>query len=78
VTGTDVCMVTWYNQPYLKEQLKSGLEYSFYGKISKKGGQIEMNSPVFDKKGEKKNTRKDNTYLSTYIWSISKSNKKNY
>ena len=33
---TDVCEITWYNQPYLKERFKIGEEYSFFGKISKK------------------------------------------
>ena len=55
--GTDVCVITWYNQPYLRNQIKSGLEYSFFGKISKKAGHIEMNSPVFDREGKNDNTR---------------------
>lgn len=55
---TDSCEVVWYNQPYLKQNFKIGEEYSFYGKISKKIGHIEMISPVFDKEGESKNTGK--------------------
>ncbi len=67
MTGTDSCEITWYNQPYLKEQLKAGNKYSFFGKISKTGGHLEMNSPVFDKDGESNNTRKNYSYLSTHI-----------
>ena len=33
-------------------------KYRFYGKVTKKPGQIEMASPVFDKEGEQKNTGK--------------------
>lgn len=25
--------ITWFNQPYIKKQLKVGMEYSFYGKV---------------------------------------------
>lgn len=52
------CTVTWFNQPYLKKIFKVGERYSFYGKISKKGTRVEMNSPVFDKEQNKKNTGK--------------------
>lgn len=52
------CTVTWFNQPYLKKIFKVGERYSFYGKISKKGTRVEMNSPVFDKEQNQKNTGK--------------------
>ena len=55
---TDVCEITWFNQPYLKQNFHVGEEYSFFGKISKKLGHIQMNSPTFDKEGENKNTGK--------------------
>jgi ATP-dependent DNA helicase RecG len=42
------CTMTWYNQPYLKRMFTVGNEYSFYGKVSKKGSRVEMASPVFD------------------------------
>ena len=45
---TGPCTITWYNQPYLKKMFTVGNEYSFYGKISKKGNRVEMNSPVYD------------------------------
>lgn len=76
--NTDACEITWYNQQYLKNQFHMGEEYSFFGKISKKSGHIEMLSPVFDKEGIKNNTRKNYTNLSTNIQNISKSNEKSY
>ena len=55
---TGPCTITWYNQPYLKKFFIVGNEYSFYGKISKKGNRVEMNSPVFDNIETQKNTGK--------------------
>ena len=52
------CTITWYNQPYLKKMFSVGNKYSFFGKISKKGTRVEMNSPVFDSEERKKNTGK--------------------
>ena len=45
-TGTLV--TTWYNQSYIKDKFRIGEGYNFYGKISKKYGAIEMNSPEFE------------------------------
>lgn len=53
---TGVCQITWFNQPYLKGMFRPGEYYKFYGKVSKKGNKIEMNSPVYDKAEEVKNT----------------------
>lgn len=55
---TGPCTITWYNQPYLKKMFIVGNEYSFYGKISKKGNRVEMNSPVYDSAEKQKNTGK--------------------
>lgn len=55
---TDVCEITWYNQPYLKNRFKVGNEYSFFGKVTKKAGHAQMISPVFDGEGLKNNTGK--------------------
>ena len=52
------CTITWFNQPYLKRAFSVGNKYSFYGKISKKGTRVEMNSPVFDSEEKQKNTGK--------------------
>lgn len=53
---TGVCQITWFNQPYVKQLFKPGVYYKFYGKVSIKGGRIEMNNPVYDKGDSFKNT----------------------
>ena len=55
-TGT--CQITWFNQKYIKNQFKLGQTYKFYGKVQKRIGFIEMNSPVFDIETTNKNTGK--------------------
>lgn len=55
-TGT--CILTWFNQKYLKNKFVLGQKYKFYGKVSVKYGKIEMNSPVFDTEETNKNTGK--------------------
>ena len=55
-TGT--CLLTWFNQSYLKNKFVIGEKYKFYGKVSVQYGRIEMNSPVFDTEETTKNTGK--------------------
>lgn len=55
---TGDCVLTWFNQTYLKNKFKVGERYQFYGKVSIKYGRIEMARPVFDKEGLNKNTGK--------------------
>lgn len=55
-TGT--CLLTWFNQSYLKNKFVLGQKYKFYGKVSMQYGKIEMNSPVYDKEETNKNTGK--------------------
>ena len=55
---TGDCVLTWFNQTYLKNKFKVGERYQFYGKVSIKYGRIEMTRPVFDKDGLSKNTGK--------------------
>jgi len=55
-TGT--CLLTWFNQSYLKNKFTLGEKYKFYGKVSVKYGKIEMNSPVYDTEETTKNTGK--------------------
>ena len=64
---TGMMQITWFNQPYIKQLIKPGTEYRFFGKVSKKGSKIEMNSPVFDQIDQSKNTGKIiPIYPSTY------------
>ncbi len=53
---TDTCVITWFNQPYLRSQIKRGETYRFYGKMTIKSGVHEMMSPVFDKENQENNT----------------------
>ena len=55
---TGICHITWFNQRYLKNQFKLGSTYKFYGRVQKRIGYIEMNSPVFDLESTNKNTGK--------------------
>ena len=55
---TGMCEVTWFNQRYLKNRFKLGETYKFFGKVKKRIGFIEMNSPVFDNIDTNKNTGK--------------------
>lgn len=55
-TGT--CDIVWYNQVYLKDKLKLGKNYKFYGKISKKYNKAEMLSPIIEEVERNKNTGK--------------------
>ncbi len=45
---TGNCTVTWFNQPYIKTQIKKGEAYRFFGKMTIKNGVKELNSPVFE------------------------------
>lgn len=55
---TDSAILTWYNQSYLKSKFTLGETYSFFGKVTKKNGNVEMMSPTFDEEGKNKNTGK--------------------
>lgn len=50
------CVITWFNQKYLKGKFTIGETYTFYGKIINKGGTFEMSSPVYEEEGVDKNT----------------------
>ncbi len=55
---TASCVITWFNQKYLKDKFTPGNTYTFFGKIDNKMGNFEMKSPVFDEDGIDKNTGK--------------------
>ena len=40
--GTENIIVTWFNQPYIKNEIKRGETYRFYGKVTIKNGEREM------------------------------------
>ena len=53
---TGDAIITWFNQPYLRDTFKIGEKYKFFGKVNKKTGKIMFNSPVFDKGDKIQNT----------------------
>ena len=53
---TGSATITWFNQTYLKSKFKVGDKYKFFGKVSKKGGKVMFNSPVFDVDEKTQNT----------------------
>ena len=55
---SDICTITWFNQPYISKQIKRGDKYRFFGKMTTKNGLKEMNSPVFDPIEKNNNTGK--------------------
>lgn len=55
---TDVCQITWFNQPYLKDRFQLGENYTFFGGIQKKYNKINLISPVYDAEETAKNTKK--------------------
>lgn len=50
--------IDWYNQTYLKNNFVLNKRYSFYGKVSRRGPKITMQSPVYEIDGANKNTGK--------------------
>lgn len=52
------CILTWFNQKYLKNKFIMGKKYKFYGKVAVKYGKIEINSPVYEEEEASKNTGK--------------------
>ena len=55
---TGSCLLTWYNQSYLKNTFRQDTRYNFYGKVSNKFAKVEMTSPVYEPANSNKNTGK--------------------
>ena len=65
--NTGRCTITWFNQTYIKQQIKRGQTYRFFGKIVNEFNHVEMRTPVFDEIGKNKNIgRIMPIYPSTY------------
>ncbi len=70
--GTGFLEIVWFNQPYLKNTIKYKSEYIFTGKIIKKYGRIQMETPdyeIIDNKELLSNGRIVPIYASTYKFS---------
>ncbi len=64
---TGRCTVTWFNQTYVKQHIKRGETYRFFGKVTNEFNHIEMKSPVYEEVGSTKKTGKVMpVYPSTY------------
>lgn len=46
--GTGACTVTFFNQNYIRSAFTVGASYRFYGKVSRRGKHVELNSPVYE------------------------------
>lgn len=44
--GNEVMAATWFNMPFLKNQLRSGVPYIFRGRIKTKGNRLLMEQPA--------------------------------
>ena len=47
--GSAFLSLTWFNQDYIKNSLKMGEEYIFFGKVKRTGMRVEMQNPVIEK-----------------------------
>ena len=64
---TGRCTLTWFNQTYIKQHIKRGETYKFFGKVTNELNHFEIRNPVFDKIENSKNTGKIMpVYPSTY------------
>lgn len=50
VAGDDsgIMNLVWFNQNYIRDRIKKGNRYIFYGKVKKRGSYIEITNPVFE------------------------------
>ena len=55
---TGSMLLTWYNQSYLKNVFKQNQRYKFFGKVLRKYGTPEMQSPVYEQEDSSRNTGK--------------------
>lgn len=46
--GTEIMEIVWYNKPYLKNSIKKNEKYIFTGKVIKKFGRLQMESPEYE------------------------------
>ena len=56
--NTGRCTITWFNKTYIKQHIKKGETYKFFGKAINEFNHFEMRNPVFDKIDSSKNTGK--------------------
>ncbi|MDR3311074.1 MAG: ATP-dependent DNA helicase RecG [Oscillospiraceae bacterium] len=49
---TGVIDFAFFNQPYVRDNIKAGGEYVFFGKAEVSGTSVRMTNPVYEKRGE--------------------------
>ena len=52
VDHTGVLNITFFNQSYVRDSLKPGVSYVFYGKVEEMGRSRSMTNPVFEREGD--------------------------
>ncbi len=45
---TGIVTLTWFNQDYIKDYIRKGMVYVFFGKVKKRGSHIEMTNPIYE------------------------------
>lgn len=58
VDSTGMVSLTWFNTPYIKNMLKSGGTYTFFGQIKRNVNRIEIVNPIVEECGAGKNIGK--------------------
>ncbi len=48
VDDTGKCTITFFNQPYVRDVLREGAYFRFYGRVKKTGRSITLATPVFE------------------------------
>lgn len=43
-----IVTLTWFNQDYIRDKIRKGEVYVFFGKVKKRGSFVEMSNPVFE------------------------------
>ena len=51
VDGTATLNITFFNQDYIREALRPGESYVFYGTVERQGNLFAMTNPVFEREG---------------------------
>ena len=51
VDGAGTVYITFFNQDYIREALRPGVSYVFYGLVERRGNLFAMTNPVFEREG---------------------------
>lgn len=49
--GTGFMSLVWFNQPWLADQIKRGMEIDVFGRIERSYGELQIKSPVWEPRG---------------------------